>query len=210
MSSSFINTLRLSKADLFRRLVLEGKSQNYLNCLLILYKRGVVSVLLYRLKRYLFLNNLAFLIKPLTILDTFYTHSELDVRAEIAGGLVLNDLGGVGLTRVAIVGKNCTLMGRVTVALGAIEGINFDVDRIKIGDNCVIGHNVKFIRPLTIANCVQIKSNSIVIKSVDTAGSIISGIPARSIDVVGVETVMAWNPLLSHLADMEACDENLA
>ena len=202
MSSSFIQTLRLAKSDLFRRLALEGKSETYLNCFLISYKRGVVSVLLYRLKRYLFLNKLAFLIKPLTMIDTFYTHSELDVRAEIAGGLVLNDLGGVGLTRVAVVGKNCTFIGRATVALGAIEGINFDVDRIKIGDYCVVGHNVKFIRPLTIANYVQIKSNAIVIKSVDIEGSVISGIPARSVDVVSAETVIAWNPILSHKKDM--------
>lgn len=197
MTSLLLDTIALCKRDLLRRLEYEGRASTYIHCLSIMLKPSVLSIILYRFKRYLLLKKLGFLIKPLSLFDSFYSHNELDARAEIGAGLVLSDLGGTGITRVAILGKNCTFMGRATLALGAIEGINIAHDKIILGDACVIGHNVKVIRPVTIANYVQIEACAVVIKSIITEGSIVSGIPAKTIGVVSPERMASYHASLT-------------
>lgn len=211
MQLSFYQTMGLFKADINRRLALEGKVCNGFNRFLIFYKRGLVSVFIYRIKHYLYLKNL----KPLKLLiwllrypEFHYCHNEIDPRAEIGSGLVVSDFGGLALGGVNIIGKNCTFMGKATPTLGAMEGINFLVDKIRIGNYCVIGHNVKIINPITIADGVQIKPNSVLIRSIATAGSVVSGFPAITTAVVPLVTVMAWSPLLSQFVkDIEVSTE---
>ena len=194
----FIETLGLIKADLRRRLILEGKPLTYLSLICILPKLGVASVVIYRIRRYCHLNNFKVLVKLLSYLEFLYVHNELDVRAEVGPGLVLSDIAGVGITRVCIIGKNCTFAGRATLTIGGIEGVDVNVDRIVIGDNCVVGHNTRIIRPVTISNGVQIKSNSVVLLSVNNEGALVSGIPAKRKELIPLELVSTWSPFLSY------------
>lgn len=201
---TFNDTLQLFKADLRRRVWLENKPFTFWQIFKILFKRGVVLVLIYRLKRYLYLKKskpLKLFIWLLRIPEYQYCHSEIDPAAKIAEGLVLSDYGGIGISFYNVIGKNCTFIGRGTPTLGAMEDVNHQEDKINIGDFCVIGPNVRIINPVSIANGAQIKANSVVMSSVNKEGSIISGFPAKEIGIVPIETLLKWSPLISRILD---------
>jgi serine acetyltransferase len=197
---TFIQTLHAFKADLLRRIWLENKQVTFWQVFRMLFKRGVVLVLIYRLKRYFYLKNskpFKLLIWLLRIPEYQYCHSEIEPEANIAEGLVLSDFGGIGISSCNIIGKNCTFIGRGTPTLGAMEDVNHLEDKIRIGDHCIIGPNVRIVNPVSIANGTQIKANSVVMSSVTNAGSIISGFPAKEIATVPMESLVNWSPILS-------------
>ena len=188
-------TIQNLKADIRRRKVLEGKSQGFFSTVSILFKGGVVSVILYRISHYLIHTRFSFLYRLLILLEHFYTKNEISPVADLGPGLVIADCGGVGITRVTIAGKNCTFLGANSITLGAMEGFDLEKDHILIGNDCVIGSRVRIIRPVQIADATQIKNNSVVMFSVDKPGSVISGFPAKRRSTENPESVLSWNPL---------------
>lgn len=164
-----------------------------------LFNRGVILVAIYRFKRYFYHQNNRFfrvLAWLLRFPEFHLCHAEIDPRADIGQGFVLNNYGGMSVPHACTIGKNCTFMGRTTPTLGAMEDVNHETDRIVIGDYCVLGHNVRIINPVTIANGTQIKANSVVMASVIQEGSLISGFPARKVGEVPLAIVMAWSPII--------------
>lgn len=199
-------TFAYFKADLHRRLALEDRKNSLWNVLCILPKRSVISVLIYRLKRYLYFKNstiASVMVRLLKFLEFYYCHNELDPRADIGHGLVLGDLGGVALGFTVVIGKNCTFMGKGTPTLGAMEGIDLEKDRITIGDYCIFGHNAKVINPVTIADGVQVSPNSVLMISVKSPGAIVAGFPAKVIGTVPMNDIKTWSPLLSRHLDIK-------
>lgn len=192
---TFKETIQNLKADIRRRKVLEGKNQGVFSTFSIFFKGGVVSVILYRISRYLIHTRFSCLYKILVLLEHFYTKNEISPVADLGAGLVIADCGGIGITRVTIAGKNCTFLGANSITLGAMEGFDLEKDHIVIGNNCVIGSRVRIIRPVQIADATQIKNNSVVMFSVDKVGSVISGFPAKRRSVENLESVLSWNPL---------------
>lgn len=188
-------TIQNLKADIRRRKVLEGKSQGFFSTVSILFKGGVVSVILYRISRYLIHTRFSFLYRLLILLEHFYTKNEISPVADLGPGLVIADCGGVGITRVTIAGKNCTFLGANSITLGAMEGFDLEKDHIVIGNDCVIGSRVRIIRPVQIADATQIKNNSVVMFSVDKPGSVISGFPAKRRSTENPDSVLSSNPL---------------
>lgn len=194
---NIISAFTLFKQDIYRKLLLENKSTHLGNVFLCLWNRGVISVLIYRLKRYLYLKEskpLRLIIWLLKFAEFHICHSEIDPRAQIAGGFVLSSMGGVSLSYAIIIGENCTFMGKATPTLGAMEDIQAS-DRIIIGSHCVLGHNVKIINPVSIANGVQIKANSVVFSSIKKEAVVVSGFPAKIIASHTMADAAAWNPL---------------
>lgn len=200
MQLTLLQSLSLFKADVNRRLCLEGKPINAFTVAGVIYKRGVVSVLIYRIKRYLYLKDIKLLKVLIWLLrhpEFHYCHNELDPRAEIGAGLVISDFGGLALSYANIIGDNCTFMGKATPTLGAMEGVDIEYDRIRIGDHCVIGHNVKIINAINIASGAQITANAVLLNSINKVGSLVGGFPATTQAIVPLEVVMSWSPLLS-------------
>jgi len=192
-------TIEFLMADIDRRICLTGQAVTLLNRFFILFNRGVILVAIYRFKRYFYHKKGRFykLLAWLLRFPEFHLcHAEIDPRADIGRGFVLNDDGGMSVPHACTIGKNCTFMGRATPTLGAMEDVNHKTDRIVIGDYCVLGHDVRIINPVTIASGTQIKAHSVVMSSVATEGSIISGFPARKVGEVPLETVMAWSPII--------------
>jgi serine acetyltransferase len=192
------------KADILRRLQLEGRSISFLSVLSCMVSRGTLSVLIYRVKRYLYFKHAKpakILIYLLRAIEFHICHNELDPRADIGEGLVLSDLGGIGLSFSVIIGKNCTFMGKSTPTLGAIENVDMDSERITIGNYCVIGHNVKIINSVTVADGVQLKPNSVLMKSVLNIGAIVSGFPAKEVGRVPALLIDCWNPIQSKIME---------
>lgn len=193
---TFKQSMNNLAADIRRRKVLEGKGDGAFATLSILFKPGVVAVILYRVSRYLIHTRFKFLCKVIGYIEYFYTRSEISPFADLGPGLVLADCGAIGITRVTITGENCTFLGANSITLGAIEGFNVETDRIEIGDQCVIGLRARIMRPVKIADGTQIKNNSIVMFSIDKVGSVVSGFPAKRRSVESLEKVLDWNPLI--------------
>ena len=193
---TFKQTMQNLAADIRRRKALEGKKAGLASTLCIVFKGGVVSVILYRVSRYLIGTRFRFLYKILVLIEHFYTKNEISPIADLGPGLVIADCGGVGITRVTIAGENCTFLGANSITLGAMEGFDLAKEHIVIGNHCVIGARVRIIRPVEIADATQIKHNSVVMFSVDKVGSVVSGFPAKRRSVENPENVLAWNPLV--------------
>lgn len=188
-------TLSNIKQDFLRRVLLEG-SADLLHKLVLLMKPGMVGVICYRLSHYFVQGKLRFLCRPLLLIEHLYCRNEISPYATIGPGLVLGDIGAVGLTGEVVIGKNCTLQGFNTLTLNAIAGVDFTVDKIVIGDYCLLGTRAKIMRPITIADGVQVTNNSVVMFSVAKVGSTVSGVPAKRRRIDDYDSIKNWNPLM--------------
>jgi len=183
------------KADFKRRLILGEYPVNLLSALCILFKPGVMTVLLYRISRFCFYHHLKIICKLIGLLVQLINTSEISPQAEIGGGLVIADGGAVGIPGTAVIGKNCTFMGLNTFTLGAMEDEPDPDDRISVGDYCVFGVFTRVIRPVSLPDGTQVKPGSVVISSVKKTGQTLSGIPARRKAQDDYEYVQSWNPI---------------
>ena len=200
MTISLKQTLLNSKLDMKRRCALDGRAFNLISCVIMLLNRGVMSVLIYRAKRYFYLKksvNLIIFAKLLRYIEFHYCHNEIDPQAIIGHGLVLSDYGGIAISKVNVIGTNCTFIGKATLTLGGMDNVHED-ERIVLGNHCVIGPNVRIASSINIANGVQVKSNSVVMEDINTDGSIISGFPAKIVSNVSLASVINWNPILCY------------
>jgi serine acetyltransferase len=194
MTITFKQTIANMKADFRRRLLLEN-AQGLVAGILVFFKRGMVAAFLYRLSRYCALNQHPILALIILKINAAYAELEISPLAQIGPGLVLADQGGIGVNHAATIGSNCTFFGCVTLTLGVMDSVIGQQDKIVIGDHCVIGHRVKIMRPITLANGTQIHANSLVMKNVNEVGSAINGIPAKVISVEPYADIVRWNPL---------------
>lgn len=195
---SFRRTLKNIKCDYVRRLHLE-RSEGVLSRLAVWVKPGMVGVICYRLSHYFVYTRFKFLCRLLMLLEHAYSRNELSPYSEIGPGLVLGDIGAIGITPHIEIGKNCTFMGFNTVSLNGVAGVDFTVDQIIIGDHCVFGNRSKVMKPLRIANGAQVKDNSLVIFDVKLEGSTVSGVPARRQKVDSYPDIVKWNPFFGGL-----------
>ncbi len=183
------------KADIKRRLILGEHPVNMLAAICIMFKPGVMTVLLYRLSRFCFYNHLKAFCKMIGLLVQLINTSEISPQADIGGGLVIADGGAVGIPGTAIIGENCTFMGLNTFTLGAMEDEPNPDDRITVGNYCVFGVFTRVVRPVTLPDGTQVKPGSVVISSVKKTGQTLSGIPARRKAQHEYEYVQSWNPI---------------
>ncbi len=192
---TFGETMRIVRADLNRRLVLEGRRTNLLNTLELLLHRGAAVVVIYRITRYLRSRGLVTLARIGRMLGTHIGKSEIHINAEIGPGLVVSDLGGIGIPNFAIIGSNCTFLGPALLTLGGMDHVDLNTDRIVLGNECVIGQGARVLGAVELGDGTQVKTNSVVITSFKKPGQIVSGIPARRRGVVPLERIRTWSPL---------------
>jgi serine O-acetyltransferase len=190
--------LALIKADIRRRLVLEGKSVGLANALCVTVMPGVVCVVAYRISNALYSRGHRILARIIDDLQYLYTGVELHFGSIIGPGLVLGDRPGGGLSEHVTIGKNCTILGGSTMTLNA-HGIDLSKGRIVLGDYCVVGVGARIIGAVTIADGTQIKPNAVVLLSSLAIGGILEGIPAQRKSVVPIDLMACWNPLKAYL-----------
>jgi serine O-acetyltransferase len=181
--------------DLDRRLCLEGRRPGMLQYLGLALKRGGMAVFLFRLLDWTHARNFR-LITKLGHLALYYLgRAEIHPGARIGPGLVLPDIGGVGLPAFCEIGRNCTFIGPALLTIGGMEGVDLKVDRIILGDDCVIGPNVRIIGAVTLGSGTQVKASSVVMTSFPKVGYLLSGIPARRRAVLPIEQIKRWSSL---------------
>lgn len=189
------DVIRSIRADIRRRLVLENRAPTPWRVLPLLFHPGVVAVILFRISDYLHRRGMRLVPKLIGLFIFYYAKHEVHPGAAIGPGLVLPDIGGVGIPAFTTIGKNCTFMGRALLTVGGIEGIDLSKDRLHIGDDCVIGPGARILGAITLADGAQLMPNTVVITSFTKYGALISGIPGRRRRYVSPEAVAAWNPL---------------
>lgn len=184
----------LFKADLRRRLELEGKAVSRLNALGLLVMPGVVCIAAYRVTTVLQSKGYRILDRIVQDLQHLYTGIELHPGSDIGPGFVVGDRPGGGISEHVKLGRNCTLLGTCTMTLNT-DRIDLSKGWIVLGDHCVVGTGVRIMGSVTLGACTQIKPNAVVLTSSPTPGGVLDGIPARRVATVPVEAVMRWNPL---------------
>lgn len=193
---SWKETRSLIKADLSRRLELEGRKYTTLRALSLLIMPGALCVVLYRISEFLHQRNHRVLVRLLGDLGYLLCCCEVHVGSVIGPGLILPDRGGVGIPAFSIIGKNCTFLGPTLLTLGGIEGVDLSKDKIILGDNCIIGPGVRIMGAVELADCTQVKDNAVVIISSKKEGGMLSGMPARRRKIIAREDVVDWSPYL--------------
>lgn len=185
--------LRLARMDLDRRLELHGHRPGVYRYLQALVHRGGMAVLLYRLVDYAHVRGWRIAVK-LGLLAMYHLgRAEIHPGALIGPGLVLPDMGGVGLPEFCTIGRNCTFLGPALLTVGGMEGIDLSTDRIVMGDNCVVGFNARVMGAITLGNGTQIKPGSVVMTSFPKDGYLLSGIPARRRASADLEQIANWS-----------------
>ena len=189
-------TFALIKADVRRRLTLEGRRINLTNAAAVAFKPGVVAVVAYRVINHLHFARRRVLARILDDLQQLYTGTEIHAGSVIGPGLVLGDRPGGGISEHVTMGKNCTVLGGSTLTLNA-DGIDLSKGRIVLGDHCIVGLRARVIGSVTLGEGTQIKPNAVVFQSSPEPGGVLEGIPARRRGNVPVDDVRRWNPFKS-------------
>lgn len=149
------------------------------------HNSGMIFSVFYRFQRYFqfhpffLLRMLGYAGYPIYFWVTYYLldyHIEPDVA--IGGGLFLHNRSIV-IANNAILGKNVSIMGQVTIG----TGFTTNHFTIRIGDNIQIGSGAKIIAKgkLSIVNNVTIGANAVVTKDIVESG-VYAGVPARRLN----------------------------
>lgn len=192
---SLREALRLIDADLRRRCELDGRRNSLPVRAALLLRRGPLGSVLFRLSDYTAARGWRLLTKLLYFALYFMARAEVHVGARIGPGLVLPDIGGVGIPAFADIGRNCTFLGPALLTIGGMEGVDLGSDRIVIGDDCIIGHNARIMGAVRLADATQVRHGSVVIASSDKPGAVLAGMPARRRKIVAAAALARWSPL---------------
>ena len=176
---------------------------------------GVQAMLFYRLTHRLWLLKLKWLARFISMLARWITGVEIHPGAVIGRRFFIDHGMGVVIGETAQIGDDCTLYHGVTLG-----GTTWKKGKRHptLGNNVVIGAGAKILGPIALGDNVRVGSNSVVVKSVDNAQTVV-GVPARVLKdsktqtdhfesyAVGTDvddpTVKAINSILSHIHDMD-------
>lgn len=188
-------TLSNIKQDFKRRVLLEG-CEGLLDKLVLLLKPGMIGVICYRFSHYFVQGKLRFLCRLLLLIEHGYCRNEISPYAQIGSGLVLGDIGAIGMTGEVVVGDNCTFQGFNVLTLNGIKGVDFTKDKIIVGDYCLLGTRAKIMRQVFITDGTQVTNNTLVMSSVTKVGTTLSGVPAKRSRIDDYDAIKNWNPLM--------------
>ena len=136
---------------------------------------GLHAVWFYRIAHWFWTRNLYFLGRFTSHLGRFLTGIEIHPGAQIGKKFFIDHGMGVVIGETAEIGDNVTLYHGVTLG-----GVTWD--KVKrhptVGDNVVIGSGAKVLGPFTVGKGAKIGSNSVVVKEVPAAATVV-GIPGR-------------------------------
>ncbi|MDA8381891.1 MAG: hypothetical protein M0037_02240 [Betaproteobacteria bacterium] len=183
------------RADLARRLALEGRPPTFARILGVLPRPGGAAVVLFRVNQLLHARGLRLLSKLAELVMFYWARVEIHPGAQIGAGLVLPDVGGVGIPAFARIGERCTLTGPALLTIGGMEGVDLAKDRIVLGDDCVLGPGVRILGAVVLADGTQVKANAVVITSATRPGTVLAGVPARRRGSLPLGAIRQWNPL---------------
>ena len=94
-----------------------------------------------------------------------------------ARGLHIWHYGSVIISGDAVVGENCTIHGQACIGSDGAS----DVAPV-LGKNVDIGVGAKIIGAVTLADNIRVGAGAVVVKSCETPGATLVGVPARPVE----------------------------
>lgn len=94
-----------------------------------------------------------------------------------ARGLHIWHYGSVIISGDAVVGENCTIHGQACIGSDGAS----DVAPV-LGKNVDIGVGAKIIGGVTLADNIRVGAGAVVVKSCETPGATLVGVPARQVE----------------------------
>ena len=94
-----------------------------------------------------------------------------------ARGLHIWHYGSVIISGDAVVGENCTIHGQACIGSDGAS----DVAPV-LGKNVDIGAGAKIIGGVTLADNIRVGAGAVVVKSCETPGATLVGVPARQVE----------------------------
>lgn len=175
-------TRRLIRADVYRRLELEGRRPCLSNFVKVLFAPAMIAVVIARVNCFFFRNGWMVTQKLIGLLDVILFNVEIDPRAEIEGGFVLANPMGILVHRRTALGKNCTLHHHTTFSIGPRRRMDPERDLVRLEDGVVVGPGARLMGNFRIGRGSRIEPNAVVMYAAEP-GEVLSGMPAR--DVAG-------------------------
>lgn len=136
---------------------------------------GVHAVWLHRLSHWLWNHGWFWLARFLSYLVRWWTGIEIHPAAKIGRRLFIDHGMGVVIGETAVVGDDCTLYHGVTLG-----GTSWQKGKRHptLGNGVVVGAGAKILGPITVGDHARIGSNSVVLKDVPPAATVV-GIPGH-------------------------------
>lgn len=104
--------------------------------------------------------------------------AEIDLMAEIGGGLQMNHPNGIVLHPKAVIGVNCLIFQQVTLGAGPVPGFP------RLGGHVDVGAGAKILGGIAVGDHARIGANAVVIKDVPSGATVV-GVPAQ---IVGAKS----------------------
>jgi len=139
---------------------------------------GIHAVLWHRLNHALWNRGLKWLARFLSALVRWLTGIEIHPGAKIGRRFFIDHGMGVVIGETTEIGDDCTLYQGVTLG-----GTSWQKGKRHptLGNNVVIGAGAKVLGPITINDNARIGSNSVVVKEVPSAATVV-GVPGRMVE----------------------------
>jgi serine O-acetyltransferase len=173
-------TRRLIRADVYRRLELEGRRPCLSNFVKALFVPAVIAVVIPRVVSFLFRNGWMVTQKLLGLVSIVLFNVEIDPRAEIEGGLVIANPMGILVHRRTAFGKNCTLHHHTTFSIGPRRRMDPERDLVRLEDSVVVGPGARLMGNFRIGRGSRIEPNAVVMYAAEP-GEVLRGMPARNV-----------------------------
>lgn len=145
------------------------------------------AIFFHTIARYFYIKKIPVVPKLLRLLIFILYNSRIPYQVEIGKGTYFAAKGiGVALNDKVSIGENCSIGHNVVIA-GKAPFINAP----QIGSNVWIGPGAVLLGPVIIEDDVVIGANAVVTKSVKK-GSIVAGVPAK---VIGNTSSLNYDPM---------------
>ena len=140
------------------------------------------AIFFYRISRWLYLHQIPFLPKLVTLLIFLMYNCKIPYQARIGRGIKFG-YGGIGVVihKETVVGENCMIAQHVTIGGGNSHYPGVP----RIGNNVHVSHGAIVFGGIIIGNNVEIGANAVVNKPVPD-NAIVAGVPAKILRIKDV------------------------
>ena len=159
---TFAHTRFLIAEDLRQRACRSGKSYTWFSYVKLGFDPPALAVTIFRVQAWLQAQGFTRLATTLRFFNIVAFSIDIGSRAQIGAGLIIYHPSCVVICDQCVAGKNLHLVHHNTVAIGPRESAHRATDRVRIGDNVVLGCGSRIVGALTLGNHCFVGANAVV------------------------------------------------
>ncbi len=142
---------------------------------------GLHALLIHRVSHKLWVANLKWLARWISLLSRWLTGIEIHPGAEIGQRFFIDHGAGVVIGETAVIGDDVMLYQGVTLGGTSLSG---GKRHPTLDDGVIVGAGAKILGPFTVGKRARIGSNAVVVKPVPEGATVV-GIPGRIVRIDG-------------------------